>query len=124
MNTVNFAKLFSISVILIVFVFLINNYLTFGGDWPGAFSIKNDLNIYSSIQFSLYLFAIFLSIFFVYFYKKELSLIKIADFFDNTNGYIIRSAFWGVFIIGIVVLIELSGYGFFASLFRLIGSVS
>ena len=27
-------------------------------------------------------------------------------------------------IIGIVVLIELSGYGFFASLFRLIGSVS
>ncbi len=102
MNTVNLAKLFSISVILIVFVFLINNYLTFGGDWPGAFSIKNDLNIYSSIQFSLYLFAIFLSIFFVFFYKKNLSLIKIADFFENTNGYIIRSAFWGVFIIGIV----------------------
>ncbi len=29
-----------------------------------------------------------------------------------------------LFIIGIVVLIEFSGYGFFASLFRLIGSVS
>ncbi len=29
-----------------------------------------------------------------------------------------------LFIIGIVILIELSGYGFFASLFRLIGSVS
>ncbi len=29
-----------------------------------------------------------------------------------------------IFIIGIVVLIELSGYGFFASLFRLIGSAS
>ena len=27
-------------------------------------------------------------------------------------------------IIGIIVLIELSGFGFFASLFRLIGSVS
>ena len=27
-------------------------------------------------------------------------------------------------IIGIIILIELSGYGFFASLFRLIGSVS
>ena len=27
-------------------------------------------------------------------------------------------------IVGIIVLIELSGYGFFASLFRLIGSVS
>ena len=29
-----------------------------------------------------------------------------------------------LFIIGIIALIELSGYGFFASLFRLIGSVS
>ncbi len=29
-----------------------------------------------------------------------------------------------LFIIGIVVLIELSGYGFFSSLFRLIDSVS
>tara|TARA_B100000131_G_scaffold133011_1_gene129646 strand:+ start:342 stop:467 length:126 start_codon:yes stop_codon:yes gene_type:complete len=29
-----------------------------------------------------------------------------------------------LFIIGIVILIELSGYGFFASLFRLIRSVS
>ena len=29
-----------------------------------------------------------------------------------------------LFIIAIVVLIELSGYGFLASLFRLIGSVS
>ncbi len=27
-------------------------------------------------------------------------------------------------IIGVIVLIELSGYGFFASLFRLIGSVT
>ena len=29
-----------------------------------------------------------------------------------------------ILIIGVVVLIEISGYGFFASLFRLIGSVS
>ena len=29
-----------------------------------------------------------------------------------------------LFIIGFVILIELSGYGFFASLFRLIRSVS
>ncbi len=29
-----------------------------------------------------------------------------------------------LFIIGIVVLIEISGYGFFASLFKLIGSVN
>ena len=102
MNIHNFAKLFSISIILFVFAFLINNYLTFGGNWPGVFSIKNNINIYSSIQISLYFFSILIPIYLVYFYKKETSIINIADFFDNTNSFIIRFAFWAVFIIGIV----------------------
>ena len=44
----------------------------------------------------------FFPIFLVYFYKKEIGLISIADFFENTNSYIVRFAFWAVFIIGIV----------------------
>tara|TARA_Y100001970_G_scaffold109287_1_gene136504 strand:+ start:637 stop:1560 length:924 start_codon:yes stop_codon:yes gene_type:complete len=102
MNTFNFAKIFSITIVLFVFAFLINNYLTFGGNWPGALSINNDVNIYSSIQISLYIFAFFFPFFLVYFNKKEIGLITIADFFDNTNSYIVRFAFWAVFIIGIV----------------------
>ena len=102
MNTLNFAKIFSIAIVLFVFSFLINNYLTFGGNWPGALSINKNINIFSSIQISLYFFALLFPIFLVYFYKKDISLTTIADFFDNTNSYIIRFAFWAVFIIGIV----------------------
>ena len=102
MNTLNFAKIFSIAIVLFVFSFLINNYLTFGGNWPGALSVNKNINIFSSIQISLYFFALLFPIFLVYFYKKDISLTYIANFFDNINSYIIRFAFWAVFIIGIV----------------------
>ena len=102
MNTLNFAKIFSIAIVLFVFSFLINNYLTFGGNWPGALSINKNINIFSAIQISLYFFALLFPIFLVYFYKKDISLTYIANFFDNINSYIIRFAFWAVFIIGIV----------------------
>ena len=52
------SKFFSICLILIVFAFIVNNYLTFAGDWPGAFTIYNSANIYSSFQFFLYVSAI------------------------------------------------------------------
>ena len=58
MNISNISKFFSICLILIVFAFLVNNYLTFAGDWPGAFTIYNSANIYSSTQFFLYVLAI------------------------------------------------------------------
>ena len=102
MSTINFAKLFSISIVLFVFAFLINNYLTFGGNWPGPLTIFNNFNIYSTIQISFYFFALFFPFFFIFFYKKNISLIDIANFFYNTKGYIIRFAFWAVFIIGLV----------------------
>ena len=57
MNILSLAKLFSISIILFIFAFLINNYLTFGGNWPGALSINQNINIYSTIQISLYLLS-------------------------------------------------------------------
>lgn len=102
MNILYFAKFFSISIVLIIFSFLVNNYLTFGGNWPGAKSIFSALNIYSIVQFSLYLFAITFPILVIKFYQKELSLIKLADYFEKMNGFIIRFAFWAVLIIGII----------------------
>ena len=102
MNISNFAKVFSLSIILIIFSFLINNYLTFGGNWPGASSVINSLNFFSIFQFSLYLFAIIFPIFFINFYYQELSLTKLADYLEITNGFIVRFAFWAVLIIGII----------------------
>ena len=102
MSIINFSKIFSISIILVVFAFLINNYLTFAGNWPGPFEFYSIFNIYSFFQFSLYIFAILYPIYFVFFFKKKLHILTIAKNLENINGYIIRFAFWSVLIIGIV----------------------
>ena len=102
MNTINFAKIFSISIVLVVFIFLINNYLTFAGNWPGAFNFYKELNIYSSIQLMFYILAILFPIYLVNKLKDQLSIIKISESFQKINNYIIRFAFWSVLIIGII----------------------
>ncbi len=97
----NISKFFSISIILIVFAFLINNYLTFAGDWPGPFTIYESANIYSSIQFFLYVFAIIIPIILINYYRN-LDNLTLANNFEKLNDYIIRFGFWSVLIIGIV----------------------
>ena len=101
MNINNISKFFSISLILIVFAFLINNYLTFAGDWPGPFTIYESTNIYSSIQFFLYVLAFIIPIILINYYKN-LDNLTLANNFEKLNDYIIRFGFWSVLIIGIV----------------------
>ena len=101
MNISNISKYFSISLILIVFAFLINNYLSFAGDWPGAFTIYDSANIYSSIQFFLYVLAIVIPIIFIN-YNKNLDNLTLANNLEKLNDFIIRFGFWSVLIIGIV----------------------
>jgi len=101
MNIINISKFISISLILIVTAFLINNYLTFAGDWPGAFTLDQSINIYSLIQILLYIFAILAPLVFVY-KNNHLSTLKLADNLEKINDFIIRFGFWSVFIIGIV----------------------
>ena len=102
MNTINFAKFFSISIVLIIFVFLINNYLTFAGNWPGPFEFYTEFNIYSAIQLFLYIFAILLPVYLITVFGNELSVVKIANYLEKTNDYIVRFAFWSVLTIGII----------------------
>ena len=101
MNILNISKFISVSLILIVAAFLINNYLTFAGDWPGAFTLDQSINIYSLIQILLYIFAILAPLVFV-FKNKHLSNLILADDLEKINDFIIRFGFWSVFIIGIV----------------------
>ena len=93
MNITNTSKFISISTILIVFAFLINNYLTFAGDWPGAFTLSKSINVYSLIQSSLYIFAVFAPIVFVY-RNRNLSNLTLADDLEKINDFIIRFGFW------------------------------
>ena len=100
MNLTNFTKIFSLSLILIVFSFLINNYLTFAGEWPGPLSITEEINFFSVTQTGLYFLSILIPV--IYFYFQDLSISDLADKLESFNDYIIRFAFWSVFIIGIV----------------------
>jgi TRAP-type mannitol/chloroaromatic compound transport system permease small subunit len=100
MNLTYFTKIFSLSLILIVFSFLINNYLTFAGEWPGPLSITEEINFFSLTQTGLYFLSILIPV--IYFYFQDLSISDLADKLESFNDYIIRFAFWSVFIIGIV----------------------
>ena len=102
MNLSYIAKILSIWTITIVFAFLINNYLTYAGDWPGPLSFYNSFNIFNLTQLLIYLVAILFPLLFLNLYGNNYSLSELADIFEGINGYIIRFGFWSVLIIGII----------------------
>ncbi|MDC1296590.1 TRAP transporter small permease subunit [Alphaproteobacteria bacterium] len=102
MNIINFSKFLSISLILLIFAFLINNYLTFAGNWPGALAVYKQFSIFSFIQFFLYFVSVFFPFFLFYFFKDDFNIKNITLHLENINNFIIRFAFWSVLIIGII----------------------
>ena len=102
MNLSYLAKILSIWTITIVFAFLINNYLTYAGDWPGPLSFYNSFNIFNLTQLLIYLVAILFPLLFLNLYGNNYSLSELADIFEGINGYIIRFGFWSVLIIGVI----------------------
>ena len=106
-------------IIAITFVFLINNFLNYWADWPGVKKLlanyglfgfeklKNPMSgslfIYALFQLFLYIVSIFLVVFFV-FKTPNQTLNKDSEILSSLSAYIIRSAFWMVFIVGIVDL--------------------
>ena len=102
MNLSHLAKILSICTITFVFAFLINNYLTYAGDWPGPLSFYNSFNIFNLTQLLIYLFAISFPLLFLNLYGNNYKLSDLADIFEGINGYIIRFGFWSVLIIGVI----------------------
>ena len=115
---INSLRVFSWSIIFLTFTFLINNILNFWFDWPGVdkffanynffFEKKNNFSsteTYKSwIQFLIYLFSIIISFIYVRTFNK-INLQQDSEYLKQLSAYIIRSAFWAVFIIGIVDMI-------------------
>ena len=66
--------------------------------------ISNSLFIYSLCQLSFYIISILLIILFV-FKTPNQTLNKDAEILSSLSAYIIRSAFWAVFIIGLIDLL-------------------
>jgi TRAP-type mannitol/chloroaromatic compound transport system permease small subunit len=102
MNLSYLAKILSIWTITIVFAFLINNYLTYAGNWPGPLSFYNSFNIFNLTQLLIYLVAILFPLLFLNLYGNNYKLSELADVFESINGYIIRFGFWSVLIIGLI----------------------
>ena len=114
----NSLRVFSWSIVLLTFAFLINNILNNWYDFPGVdkffanynifFEIRNELTqseIFKSwVQFSIYIFAILISFIYVKLYD-QIKLEKDAEYLSNFCAYIIRSCFWSVLIIGIADMI-------------------
>ena len=88
-------------------IFLINNYLTFWHGWPGEGATlregnyKNDISIIQAwLQISAYPISVFLVALYVSQTFNE-NLRNDSDRISNINTFIIRSAFFAVFYIGL-----------------------
>ncbi|MBO6486398.1 MAG: TRAP transporter small permease subunit [Pelagibacteraceae bacterium] len=98
---------------------MINNFLNYWADWPGVKKllanyglfgfeklknpISGSLFTYALFQLFLYIVLIFLVVFFV-FKTPNQTLNKDSEILSSLSAYIIRSAFWMVFIVGLVDL--------------------
>ena len=107
-------------IVSITFVFLVNNFLNYWVDWPGVKKllanyglfgfeklknpISGSLFTYSLFQLFFYIISIFLVIFFVSKTPNQ-TLDKDSEILSSLSAYIIRSAFWAVFTIGLIDLI-------------------
>ncbi len=113
-------RFFAVSIVALMFVFLINNYLNFGLQWPGvpAFfanqgwfglaalntPLAENLAAKGWLQFLSYLGAIALSFLYVLTTNKR-TLRADSILLSGLAAYIIRAAFWAVFIIGLADII-------------------
>ena len=118
-NISRFIRIVGYVIIAITFAFLINNFLNYWADWPGVKKllanyglfgfeklknpISSSLFTYALFQLFLYIVLIFLVVFFV-FKTPNQTLNKDSEILSSLSAYIIRSAFWMVFIVGLVDL--------------------
>jgi TRAP-type mannitol/chloroaromatic compound transport system permease small subunit len=105
---------FGLSVVAIMFAFLVNNYLSFWRGWPGLSDFFAHQGWFGGagaqmapeavslgwIQLAIYLVALAAAIGFVL-WKPERGLHDEAGCMRAMAAYIVRAAFWAVFLVGI-----------------------
>ena len=110
-------RIFAMSVVAVMLIFLINNYLNFWQQWPGLPSffsnqgwfgleslgtpLADDQMTKGWLQFLSYLGAVVIVVLYVL-RTRNRPLRSDADLLSGFAAYIIRAAFWIVLIIGIV----------------------
>jgi len=113
-------RIFAFSVVAVMLIFLINNYLNFWQQWPGLPSFFSNQGwfgleplttpladaqiIKGWLQLLSYLGAVVIVVLYVL-RTRNRSLRSDADLLSRFSAYIIRAAFWAVLIIGIADII-------------------
>ena len=104
----NIIRILSYSVIAFIFSYLINNILTVWYNWPGVSRLFTELTSREKSLSFFQLIIYFISIILVFLYilkTKKQKLDKDSKILSSISAYLIRSAFWAVFLLGIVDLL-------------------
>ena len=104
----NIIRTLSYSVIAFIFSYLINNILTVWYNWPGVSKLFTELTSREKSLSFFQLIIYFISIILVFLYilkTKKQKLDKDSKILSSISAYLIRSAFWAVFLLGIVDLL-------------------
>jgi len=110
-------RIFAWTLVFMLFVFLINNYLTFWRDWPGLITIFGDLGLFGAaapktpltpelltlgwVQLFTYVLAFIGPIVYVA-VNKHKTLREDSKAMTDITAYIARAAFWAVLLVGLV----------------------
>ena len=113
-------RIFAVTIVAVMLLFLINNYLSFGQQWPGLPALfahygwfglealrtplEGNLITKGWLQLLSYLGAVVITIVFVL-WTRNRPLRADADLLSRFAAYIIRAAFWIVLIIGFIDII-------------------
>ncbi len=90
-------------LLLTLFTFLVNNYLTVSMDWPGISPFFSDLPItaHSWLQLGLYALGLLAAV--AYVRKTSARSLRVdSERIARFNAFLIRAAFWAVFLVGLV----------------------
>ncbi len=96
----NLVRMFGWCVLALMVAFLINNFMTFWGGFPGANAAFGDGGFAVMIQAALYPLGMVLAIGYVATHRST-SLRENASTVTGINTYFIRAAFWAVLIVGV-----------------------
>lgn len=98
----NLVRMFGWAMLAALFVFLLNNFMTFGAGLPGARSVFGEkASGISYIQAGLYPAGFLIAVFYVL-RRPATSLRSDSNRISGINTFVIRAAFWVVFIVGVV----------------------
>lgn len=114
-DLISFSKFFSFSIVFLTLNYFFNIILTNYFNWPGSIAFLKSLisNEQALVGFSFFLSSFqFISylvcIFGVYYYLTKINksnLKENSQKLSNLSSYITRSAFWTVFLVGLVDLV-------------------